>query len=343
MYKIELAGKNNIPELINFFRNVYPVRNGLSNGVHRAGHIMTDREYLDWQYLNAPGNVCFPKYPNLILKNSGDIVGHLGMIPYSFNFPGKSANGAFLASLIVSKELRSRGAGVMLVREAEKYFDVLYTTGFSPPSAPVLKFCNWASPQNMARWVCDCGKTPDPADDGFVVLIRRFGDEWDQYWKKAGKYYGVTIDRSSNYLNWRFCDNPKIKYHIFGIDPNGTGGYMVLRMENGNEFQGMRIVDLVASDKAAGALLRFSASFAKGQKADFIDFFSFPGRYSTALQISGFYRYNPGMAEDPPIFILPTDRKKLTLNFSYKVVKGEPISPEDWFVVKSDGDRDRAY
>jgi len=150
MYSIKPVTEDDIPGLINFFREVY-----------RPGHIMAEIEYLNWQYLNAPGNILYPKYPNLILKKGDQIVGHLGLIPYRFNFYGKPKSGAFLASLIVNKDLRSHGAGVMLVREAEKYFDILYTTGFSEPTAPVLKLCGWQSASDMARWVYDCGKRAD--------------------------------------------------------------------------------------------------------------------------------------------------------------------------------------
>ena len=333
MYEIKLAREDDIPDLINFFRKVY-----------RPGHIIGEKEYLDWQYLNAPGNILYSNYPNLILKKGDDIVGHLGLIPYKFNFFGKPKNGAFLASLIVNKDLRSHGAGVMLVREAEKYFDILYTTGFSPSSEPVFKLCGWQEARDMTRCIHSCGKGDQFSDDGNVVLISRFGKEWDDFWQKFKKNYNVTTDRSSAYLNWRFCDNPKIKYHIFGRDSGGIGGYIVLRIENGNDFTGCRIVDLVADDKNLGSLLKFAVIFAASQKADFADFFSFPEIYDEGLLETGFYRYNPNINNDPPIFILPTDRKKLTLNFSYKIIgEQDKISPSDWFVVKSDGDRDRAY
>lgn len=332
MYKIEPVQDADIPELIGFFRKVY-----------KPNHIMTDSEYLAWQYLNAPGNFLYPNYPNLILKKAENIVGHLGLIPYNFLVDGKPVKVAFLASLIVDKDLRSRGAGVMLVREAEKYFDILYTTGFSAPSAPVLKFCKWEEPVDLVRWVYDCKDAKKFSGNVDVAVINRFGDKWNEFWEEFSKNYGATTDRSSSYLNWRFCDNLKIKYNIFGIGDDGVGGYIVLRPENGSDFIGLRIVDLIADDKNVEIFLKKATDFAHEQKSDFIDFFSFPDRYDEAFSEIGFYRYNPGMSQDPPIFILPTDRKKLVLNFSYKVVGGEKLSAKDWFVVKSDGDRDRAY
>lgn len=343
MYKVELASENDISDLIDFFKKVYPVRNRVSNGVYKLNHVMTDPEYLVWQYLNAPGNILYPNYPNLILKKDRAIVGHLGLIPYKFLVRGESVKAAFLASLVVDKDLRAHGAGVMLARESEKYFDVLYTTGYSPPSAPVLKFCEWEKAADLMRWVYDCKNGEQSVNRIDVVAIKSFGDRWDEYWGELSKNYGATIDRSSKYLNWRFCDNPKIKYSIFGLNTDGVGGYIVLRFEKGNDFTGLRIVDLIAGDKTVEVFLKKAINFANEQKADFVDFFSYPDKYKNAFQKIGFYLYNPEISQDPPIFILPTDRKKLALNFSYKVVNGEKLSVDDWFVVKSDGDRDRAY
>jgi len=103
-------------------------------------------------------------------------------------------------------------------------------------------------------------------------------------------------------------------------------------------------VDLVGGEKDVDVLLKSAIHFAIENKADFIDFFSFPMMYQRALQNSGFSVYNSNTNKEPPIFILPVDRTKLSLNFSYKFVNREnKVPPEDWFVVKSDGDRDRAY
>ena len=329
MYNIKLAREKDIPELIDFFRKVY-----------RSGHIMTEKEYLRWQFNEAPANPCYPDYPNLILEKGKRVVGHLGLIPYEFRIHGKLLKAAFLACLIVEEELRSHGAGVRLVREAEKYFDILYTTGFLPPVAPIFKFCHWSEEVNMTRWVHECRKDYEFAEDPAVVSIDRFGEDWDVTWGRLRDNYAMTIDRSARYLNWRFIDNPQIRYQIFG----GRESYIILRVEKGDEFTAGRIVDLIGDTEAVTRLLRRAVEFAVNIKADFVDFFSFPEVHREAFQRSGFYMYNHNVNPEPPIFILPADRKMLTLNFSYKCADSEvQIRPEDWFVVKADGDRDRAY
>lgn len=320
MYRVKLAEENDIPALIDFFRKVY-----------KPGHIMTDLEYLKWQ---------FPGYSNLLLEKDKQIVGHLGLIPYKFRVREKLFNAAFLGCLIVSEDLRSHGAGVLLVQEAEKYFDILYTTGFSPPSVPVFKFCDWSEEALMTRWVRDLKESRRFDEDPEIAVIERFGEKWEKSWKVSSRDYAATIDRSAAYLNWRFIDNPKIKYQIFGL----KDGYIILRIEKGNEFTAGRIVDLIGGPEAVTRLVKKAVNFAGDAKADFIDFFSFPSRYSEALQEAGFHVYNHKVNPEPPIFILPVDRKRLTLNFSYKYINRKDQEPSlDWFVVKADGDRDRAY
>lgn len=320
MYRVRLTEENDLPALIDFFKKVY-----------KPGHIMTDREYLKWQ---------FPGYSNLLLEKDSELVGHLGLIPYKFRVREKLFNAAFLGCLIVSESLRSHGAGVLLTREAEKYFDILYTTGFSPPSAPVFKFCGWSNEALMTRWVKGLKENRRFAEDADITTIDRFGPEWEKSWKMLGRDYAATIDRSAAYLNWRFIDNPKIKYHIFGL----KDGYIILRIEKGDEFTAGRIVDLIGGPEAVTRLVKRAVNFAGDAKADFIDFFSFPSKYDEAFQETGFHVYNHKVSMEPPIFILPVDRKRLTLNFSYKFVNRlDPETPLDWFVVKADGDRDRAY
>jgi len=86
MYCTELATQKDIPALTDFFARVYGPK-----------HITTDRKYLDWQYLKAPGNVYAPKYPNVLFKKGTAVVGHLGLIPYTFIVHGIKRKGAYCA------------------------------------------------------------------------------------------------------------------------------------------------------------------------------------------------------------------------------------------------------
>lgn len=330
MYTITLATENDIKPLTDFFCAVYS-----------PNHITTKKEYLEWQYKNANGNIYYPEYSNLLLKKDGHIVGHLGLIPYKFKAGKGIINAAFLASLIVAKNLRSHGAGVMLVREAEKYFDLLYTTGFNPNSVPVLKYCGWNAELWINRWVYKLNGG-EIIENNKTFEIKKFDESWNELWKTIKFRFKGTIDRNSDYLNWRFANNPHVKYKIYGL--KNAAGYIILRSERGDEYSACRIVDFISEDSNAEDLLNAAIKYAADSNLDFIDFFSFPMIYEDSLSKAGFYIYNPDENPDPPIFLLPTNRERLSLNFSYKCVNAQAfLLSNNWFVVKADGDRDRAY
>ena len=131
-FNVRLAEEKDLGSLKEFFKNVYG-----------TGHIIADPEYFAWQYRDFPSNPFFPGLANLILTKGEDIIGHLGMIPYDFNFSGKKISAAFLASLIVHSDFRAFGGGAFLIAEAEKRFDICYTTGFNAAVAPVYKSRGW--------------------------------------------------------------------------------------------------------------------------------------------------------------------------------------------------------
>jgi len=338
MYNIRFAKDNDIPSMRDFFSEVYS-----------PGHVTTDKKYLAWQYRDAPGNIYYPNYPNLLLEKNKKIVGHLGLIPYKFRILGKVKPAAFLANLVVKKELRSYGAGAFLVKEAEKYFKYLYATGINDQAMPALNFCNWSKEKYMMRWVYDFSKNdvpPTSFKDSRIITIRLFDEIWDKSWQKMHKDYGSTIDRSAEYLNWRFINNPKVNYKIWGfVEKNYIKGYIVVRIERGVEYSACRIVDFISSQEAEPRLLKKALSFASTEKINFIDFFSLTVTYRKVFKGAGFSLYDSIKNPEPPIFILPVvrDKSRQTINFSYKNVNPKiALSVKDWFVTKSDGDKDRS-
>jgi len=327
--------EGDIAELVGFFEKAY-----------RPEHITTNRDYLAWQYRDAAASQFYPDYSDLLLFYKKAIVGHLGLIPYVFNVNGQKMRAAFLANGIIKKDLRGTGAGALLVKEAEKYFDILYTMGFNDQIAPIYKLSGWSEECFLKRWVLKHPKEAVNAGTQNIVEIDSFGEVWDASWEEMAKFFIITIGRSSKYLNWRFSNNPFIKYKIFGAKSGGKFvGYIVLRKEIGNEFSAYRIVDFISEEKAAGPLLSAAAGLAREERVDFVDFFCSSHRYGKELLKTGFELYDPLVDPEPPMLIMPSDRGLLKINFVYKLINSglKNYAPEDWFVVKADGDKDRAW
>lgn len=330
-YLLKIATVEDLERMKSFFNKVY-----------REGHIMTEEKHLEWQFQKNPWNFFHPSYSNLLLINNDEIMGHLGLIPYNFVLKGRNVRGAFLSSLIVKEDLRSRGAGIYLVREAEKYFDILCVLGLNAQAVPVYKYCGWSEVFSLRRWFCEKKNfVLDDCAQGYAVQeLKTLDNSWNLIWKKTKDQWGCLIERSPDYLDWRFLRHPYIKYKIY---QKKDEGYIILRKEVGNEYRAGRIVDFFSQPQARVPLLHAAMSYARKENLDFVDFFCSSSIYENDLMKCGFDFARDELGE-PPVYVLPTDRRRSKIGFSYKINNlTNSLNPEDWFVVKSDGDKDRAW
>lgn len=83
---------------------------------------------------------------------------------------------------------------------------------------------------------------------GLVREIERFDDRFDNLWTRGATHYGVTSERTSRFLQWRFRHNPvDHSFRTVGVTSPGDGrlaGYGVCVMEDG----GATLVDLFADN-----------------------------------------------------------------------------------------------
>jgi hypothetical protein len=319
-FKIEkLNYRHDWSDLQDFFKKVYS-----------SNHILTNQEFFEWQFVKSG-------FQNWIVKKDEQIVGHVGIINPKFVVKNQLSRVGFWACLVVLEEMRNHGLGVFLNREIENEMDIVYSTGINAEGIKLFKGLNWTDVVNLYRWV----KVPHfEGETGDVVEIKEFNRVWDESWKLLRKRYPITINRTSEYLNWRFINHPKTKYQVFGIKAKeGYDGYIVLRMEEG-EIRAVRIVDFIAkNEQAEKELLKAAIQHAHENKVDFLDFLCSSKMYAKSLKDLGF---NDADSETP-IFILPIDNNRKHIKWAYKIINPElkNLQTEDWFIVKADGDKDR--
>lgn len=329
-----------IPEAVRFFENVYA-----------PGHIMTVPEHLRWQFTDHPQ--AEGDHRSLILTDGSRIAGFLGIIPARTKVGERALSAGWCANLVASPDVRERGAGAFLLREAAKRFDLLITTGYNALSAPVLDALGWNLLPPLSRWVAvlraDCAGAPatmnpfPAAPSRFTIEpVGRFGASWDASWQGIRRRFVCTTERDAAYLNWRLIDHPRIRYAVLSAsDVAGLRGYGALRMEDSPTLTGGRIVDLVAEDDAAPEILGALVGCAAEAGADFLDFFVSGDRYADALRNAGFVLADREPYRTVPAFLLPLDRRRSDITFAVWQKDGG-INAGDWYVVKSDGDKDRA-
>jgi len=55
-----------------------------------------------------------------------------------------------------------------------------------------------------------------------VERLRTFGDEVSALYRRCHREWGTSIIRDAAYLDWRFIQHPRFRYHLFGV--RGSGG-----------------------------------------------------------------------------------------------------------------------
>ena len=163
-----------------------------------------------------------------------------------------------------------------------------------------------------------------------IVQTERFGPDVDMFWKAVSPDFPVAFARETEFLNWRFCECPQVRYHCFIASRKGRSvGYLVLRRTEAGELPQGIIVDLMASRRDSNtirALVAFALDFF-GNEVSAVQCATSVSEFSDVLRKFGFYsvrteRPNCVVADD-------TIRKRLQR------------SSTEWLFSKADHDWDQ--
>ncbi|MBI2454392.1 MAG: GNAT family N-acetyltransferase [Parcubacteria group bacterium] len=343
---------------------------------YRPDHILTNKTYYDWQFDNV-FNGDHDSYTSLgLFDRKENLVGTIGLFPASCNFFGRSIKCNWIANLMVRKNLRSLGYGTMLLKAAEEGFDLAVDHNVNDLARPLFEKMGYKV-SSVKRYICILNSgametLTDQEDLNFKIykkkqvsdsslefkIVTHCDGEFDLFWEEIKARYPVSIDRSSKYLNWRYADNPLVKYSIFTVSRGDKlGGFLVLRIEDvtsGTEKQPTgikvgRMIDLIAREDIEEQLVLQSIKYCQSQDLGLIDFFFTENFSIQSLEKSGFIDANIWPYSLIPTLLNPIDRVKRTQNnFAFKLINQNYFNksitdPNNWYTTKGGGDQDRPY
>jgi hypothetical protein len=167
-----------------------------------------------------------------------------------------------------------------------------------------------------------------------IKAIDVFDNAYDAIWTRAVKNINVCVDRSADYMNWRYVDKPGEHYYRYGLYANDKlSGIIVFSIKNKHDGLIGYIMELVfdpAMHAAGKQLLKFTSGLFKKQKVDVVLAWSIPGSFNHAsYKKSGYYNL--------PEKIRP---QKLFLGAKVFDKSIEPLVSElkNWYISYSDSD-----
>lgn len=325
---------------------------------YKAGHILTSQIYYDWQF-DSPWNKNKDSYETLgIFDAKNNLLGTFGLFSAPHNYYGTSVIGGQLCNLIVKKELRALGYGYLLLEKAAALNSLTIDHTINEAAWPMFMKAGWQGEEIRRFLYVINPRTPlyelpaadhrrAVADGWHFDAVTEFDQSVDAFWKKVKNRYPISIERSAEYLNWRYAKNPLARYQIFAAKNNGEiKAVVVLRVEEPKMEKSLgmkvaRIIDFVAAEDAEVFALDATAHYCRENKIDFIDYFTSGDFHRTGLKEAGFVFGDAGEYEKVPILFNPVSSKRKRLNFAVK--SKEKFELRDCYTTKGGGDQDRPY
>lgn len=228
--------------------------------------VAIDRRRMDWLYRLCPHGEA--KVWVAEEEDSGRLVGAAAVFPRRINLAGSTGNGFVLGDFCVSADHRSLGLAIRLQRKClESVQDGTFAAGYdlpgksmmavysrlgSPPGGEMVrmvkllradgKIAGKVKSKILARALSNAanavlafqrGSSPQrKSGASFELQQGRCGEEYTDLAHSVGARLGVCVDRSAEYLNWRYFDHPHQKYEILAARRQGRlVGYVTFQQE----------------------------------------------------------------------------------------------------------------
>ena len=320
-----------------------------------------------WQFKENP----FSRPIIWVAENqNGELVGHYCLIPVPYYHEGQSLKAAFSILSMIHPDFQRRGLLKQLAEACDRQLKddrielgltflndnslPVYTTTFGwrkvfkvlPVYGRILDASEVLKKYTSSRFLLKVsGKiigliysmvtTPlwFAVKNQKVVIyeISDFDVRFDELWSEFRKNIESGVERKHQYLQWRFCLNPK-QYRILAAkEDDQLKGFVVIREEKKFNVKMGYVAELVFLEKHVGAaLLKYACQVLKQSGCGMVTgLFTSPKQYKWVLKMHRFVKL--------PGFLMPHGihfcEKKLSPNISHLPGRGIYLSWSDHDVV----------
>lgn len=220
-----------------------------------------DAEYLSWRYGLGATRRAYARYRLLVHK--GEVIAGIGAEEFTLRSPAGTIAAACPMDILSLPQYRSFGLGPWLNQALFQEYPLVVALGANSNSMGLVsrlysllpgRLC-WQFPLDLSTYLQKRVRNPllyalispvatvavrvrgawatrrFPRHRARIKQIRRFDAALDAALAQDACNNEVSILRSADYLNWRYCDNPRASYGILQMHASGSDviGYVVYR------------------------------------------------------------------------------------------------------------------
>lgn len=225
-------------------------------------------DFWNWRFIKNPFGQGIIK----LLFDKNNLIGHYAVVPVHVKVGDDVVIAGLSMTTMTHPEYRKQGifsflAGKVYRQAKVKGFSFIY--GFPNENSyhGFIENLGWNDVGNGTLNILYRKRTPEKEVAGIkdVYRIEKFDNSIDLLWNRIKKKYKVIVPRTKEFLNWRFFENPDVKYEKYIIkNKNGVMGYVVLKIFKDMDLRIGHIVDMLAiDDDCTDKLLQISYDYFK--------------------------------------------------------------------------------
>lgn len=221
------------------------------------------QEFWEWKYTHG-------KYNFALLEKENHIVGHYGGMKRDIIFFGEPEVAVQVCDTMISPRARGgKGGGrrlyqlISTFRETNVGIDKPYFLGYGFPHKRLMRVAELFNVYTQTdllseyKWLVQGSATPLQSEELTFEHTNDVNTLWD---KVKGEFTERIIGvRDYNYIEYRYLQHPKYKYHLAIAYDEGKCIGIVIGKKEGNIF---RLMDVIALEKNYTAMIDFSKALA---------------------------------------------------------------------------------
>ena len=175
--------------------------------------------------------------------------------------------------------------------------------------------------------------------------ISKIPSDYLDLWNSVKINFDFIINKTSDYLKWRYIDSPFLDYDILEIR---TGkkliALIITRIQSTHIGSALRVLDIIVEKKHASNIVKEIGKFASYNNYIFVDFFVIGSFFNESFKDAGFYNSDDDdVTNNVPNLLSPVDCRQWSNSFNVGGLMMNDIkfsNPERILFTKGDGDRD---
>lgn len=235
---INLYDKEYFDDLFALFEQVFP------------GY-MTEKLW-NWKNIKNP----FGNYLTIIMKHNEKLIASYSVSPKEFIINGKKVNCVQSMDTMTDKNYRGLGISTYLANLTYEYAKLkgnAFVYGF-PNSVSKYLFevkLKWHKTIISSYFIKKLNQTQVSSKKGNkfkIEKVKEFDRRIHKFWKDYDKEGKIIINKSREYLNWRFTEHPLVNYEIYYVENvnDELVAYFVLKIYKDRENNELgHIVDFI--------------------------------------------------------------------------------------------------